>query len=113
MGPERKPADETLRQLGGSNRIRVMTGAKKFLSDNQGKTLCFQFEMCPAANYVRITLEDTDLYTVRFLKIGNFSRKTMQAPVTEVKVFEMIGVERLGEVFSEFTGLALTLGAMS
>ena len=66
-------ADETLRQLGGSNRLNVMIGAKDFFSDNDGKTLVFKFSMCKKANCVKITLNGLDLYDIEFVKIKKFN----------------------------------------
>lgn len=50
-------ADETLRQLGGSNRLKVMLNARYFTSSDNGATLTFQFYGSKKASHLKSTIE--------------------------------------------------------
>lgn len=108
---ETKPADITLQQLGGSRRLKLMIGAKDFLSDDNGNTLVFKFKKGPLspANYVRITLTPADLYDVEFKKIGRLNKTTFEVPVETTDAFKGIGSDNLKDLFENTTGLFLTL----
>lgn len=95
-------ADTILQQLGG-NRFRVMTGAKHFLSD--GNALVFRLPRGFARdgiNAVRITLDPSDTYTVKFFKVG-----TARSGYKHTTVKETSGIyaEDLQPLFKTTTGL--------
>ena len=105
-----KPADITLRQLGGSRRLKALIGAKDFFSADEGRTLCFKFSMCKEANSVFVTLNGLDLYDVKFVKRGRLNRKTFEmSPHKTTGEFENVPVENLKSVIEDFTGLYLSL----
>lgn len=102
-------ANTILAQLGGS-RFTAMTGAKSFSVDRR----CLIFKLPLTAGFVRdgisavrITLEDSDLYTLSFYRQA-------PAPAFEVTlVHEAHGVdaEQLATVFEDTTGLRTSLGS--
>lgn len=97
-----------LEQLGGS-RFVAMTGARNIMSD--GSALCFKLPQGFARdgiNYVRITLEPSDTYTVRFTRIG----RGPSYRIEEVGSFRDIYVSELRELFTRITGLETSLGTM-
>ena len=91
-------AKEILSQLGG-NRFVAMTGAKNF--GDTGNGLAFQI---PASltkkriNAVKIILDASDTYTVRFLRITSKELKT-------ISEYSMIYCDQLGDLFETETGL--------
>lgn len=99
-------ATTTLQQLGGSNRLKVMIGAKDFMSANDGATLMFKFSGSKIASYVRITLNDKDLYDIEFQKIG---RRQGRLDAWKTGSFENVGVENLKQTIERFTGLYLSI----
>jgi hypothetical protein len=105
---ELKPADITLRQLGGSRRLKAMINGRDFMSDNDGRTLVFTFSSCRKANRIRITLNALDLYDVDFIKVGRLNRKTFEVPVKTTGSVENVYAEDLRRVIEEFTGLYLS-----
>lgn len=96
-------ADEILRQLGGRQFI-AMTGARNFhySSTESSGNLSFRFMGSRAANYLKITLEASDTYTLTFYTIRKFTAKI-------VKVYTDIYNEDLQRIFTDFTGLYTTL----
>jgi hypothetical protein len=89
-----------LAQLGG-NRFVAMTGAKGFAS--APRTLVFSIgRNASRANRVRITLTGRDDYDVEFSRYANYEQKTL-------KTFEGVYADQLRAIFSEFTGMALSL----
>lgn len=99
-------ADETLRQLGGSNRLKVMINAKYFTHSDNGATLTFQFSGCKFASHMRIKLNARDMYDVHFIKVGRKSG-TLQSSVAAD--FFDIGCENLKSTIEKFTGLRLSI----
>ncbi|RLB43363.1 MAG: hypothetical protein DRH30_03205 [Deltaproteobacteria bacterium] len=88
-------------QLGGM--ALKMMGAHALLDHGNG--LSFKFKGSPKANYLKITLDPSDTYSVEFQKIG-------RAPAfegTNKKVFEDIYVGMLHELIEANTGLYLSL----
>ena len=91
-------AKEILSQLGG-NRFVSMTGAKNF--GDVGNGLAFQI---PAKltknriNAVKVVLDPSDTYTVKFLRITSKELKT-------VSEHNMIYCDQLVELFESETGL--------
>jgi len=88
-------------QMGGIGRLRAMVAASHMADHDNG--LSFRFKGSRAANYVKVTLDPDDTYTVEFWKIrGVFSMD---------KVEELGGVycDQLIPLFESTTGLYLTL----
>lgn len=104
-----KAADIILSQLGGSRRLNIMIGAKDFFSDDNGATLIFRFAMCKTANRMRITLNGSDLYDVKFEKVGRLNMKTFNVPVTVAGEFSDVYAEDLKGLIESQTGLYLSL----
>jgi hypothetical protein len=96
----------TAQQLGGTNRLKTMIGAKDFMHDNGGNTLMFKFSGSKVANYVRITLNAVDLYDIEFKKIG---RKAGCLQAWKTGEFQNIGAENLKGTIEKFTGLYLSI----
>ena len=95
-----------LAQLGG-RRFVAMTGARNLCTD--GTMLHFSLPGGGFAkdgiNKVRIELDPSDTYTVRFYKIGRAPRGSVEV------VYECEGVyeDMLREMFEERTGLRVSL----
>lgn len=90
-----------LEQLGGSKFV-AMTGAKSLMSsgDERG-ALSFKLPARFAKdgiNYVKVTLTNSDDYTMTFGKVHGLNYKVLR---THCGVY----ADNLREVFSEFTGL--------
>ncbi|MBY0077937.1 hypothetical protein H7K13_23710 [Priestia aryabhattai] len=96
-------AKNTLLVLGGTGKLGAMLGAKNFNYDQKGK-LTFQFKLCQKANMVSFELDCWDLYKITFYR---FSPRKCE--LKEVKVFEGLYVEQIRNVFTDFTGLDLSL----
>lgn len=97
-----------LEQL-GDERFSLMTGAKFFLSHPEGG-LSFQLPKKPGytkdgINYVKVTLDPSDTYTVEFGKIGRGAK----GGFTTVKIVKDVYAENLQTCFTHFTGLATHL----
>ena len=110
--PEFKPADIILQQLGGRNRLQAMIGARDIYSDDNGLSLVFKFMQGAKnkANYLKITLADSDTYTVKFVRITRKKDPTfgVYMPVAEdVSEFELIYCDQLIELIEAETGLFL------
>jgi hypothetical protein len=98
MTPNRMITETILQQLGGS-RFAVMTGAKHFCELERG--LGFQIPgniTKDGINSVKITLEWSDTYTVKFMRMT----RTKLVTVSEVKD---VYCDTLQETFTEATGL--------
>jgi len=98
------PADIILQQLGGGNRLRMMIGAKHIYSDDNGKSLVFQFpnRLRSKPNYVKITLTSMDLYDVQFGRVGKKGFK-------KLKRYTMVYADMLKDMFEKETGLYIRL----
>ena len=92
-------ATTILEQLGG-RRFMVMTGIRKFHTNN-GDDLCMKIGRNKSkANHLRIEYDyNEDLYIMRFLRI------TKSQKITEVRTFEGVYCDQLEELFREITGL--------
>ena len=88
-----------INQLGG--RIQAMLGATAIL--NHGNGLSFKFKGCRKYNYVHITLEPSDTYTMRLARV------TRLGDVTHEEIFYQVYNTNLQELFENMTGLNLTL----
>jgi len=89
-----------LAQLGGSQ-FAFMVGAKRFVASSDSLTFSFM-RNGSGANRCTITLDASDTYTLRFWKLRGVELKT-------VKQFEGIYADSLRTLFSETTGLAVTV----
>jgi hypothetical protein len=95
-------AHTILEQLGG-NKFVAMTGAKNF--GDVGNGLAFQLNSRMTknkCNAVKITLDPSDTYTVKFLKIGKLELKT-------VAEYSNIYCDVLQDLFKRETGLEVSL----
>lgn len=97
-------SNEILRQLGG-NKFRVMTGAKDFVGGE--RTLQFKLPSTPnfvndGINFVVITLEATDYYSIQFYRLWGRNLK-------EISRADPVSVETLRESFTLHTGLDTSL----
>ena len=98
-------ANTILEQLGG-RKFLVMTGAKNLIGNNVALTMRVNGRCkAGAVNFVRITLDPTDTYTVE----GYYIRGHKMSPrcrATDVYC------DRLQEMFTEATGLYTSLGTI-
>ena len=94
-------AHTTLQQFGGTKAL-VMIGGKAS-ADAEG-TLSVRFKGSRKVNFVTISLNADDTYTMTFSKYS--PSKFM---VTKVKELEGIYCDQLGEAFEQYTGLFLSL----
>ena len=94
-------ATTILNQLGG-NKFRVMTGAKNFL--DHGNALSMRIGRNSSnSNYLKITLNDSDLYDVRFSKV------TKMGEEKSVREFNDVYNDMLVEIFESHTGMYTSL----
>lgn len=96
-------AQTILSQIGGG-RFIAMTGAKSF--GDHGDALSFRLPSNFATkgiNYVKITLDADDTYSVTFGKVRGLK-------YTVISTFSMIYCDMLTELFERETGLATSLG---
>ena len=93
-------AQTILKQLGGNQRVAIMTGADQFLAGD--RSLSFKFKNSKTANAVLITLERDDTYTLKFTKIRGLK-------FTDVATVEGVYFDGLIDVFEKTTGLRLSL----
>ena len=94
-------ASETLRYLGGANRLQVMIGASQFYAGEKGE-LGFKFKGNRSMNYVKFTVNGKDLYDVEFYKIVKFEMKP-------IKKFNDYYFDQIKELFEQTTRLYLSL----
>lgn len=97
-------ADVILEQLGGQ-RFKVMTGARDFYYSNGGRTLQFKLSArltSNKANFVTVTLDDNDEYTVTFIKYRQLEMRT-------VSEHDSVPASNLRELFKGQTGLDVSL----
>ena len=90
-----------LQQLGG-NKFIAMTGAKLTHSNN-GNTLTSKFKGSNKFNIIEITLNNKDLYDVRFLKMST------SYEILNEKIYNDVYHDKLGELFTLETDLYISL----
>ena len=101
-------AEVILNQLGGC-RFQAMTGSECFMPD--GNTLRMKLTRNRArANRLFITLENNDLYTMRFFRYspGHINCKKLEwvnEKTTEISVYRDVYAEDLCRIFTRVTGL--------
>ena len=94
-------ATTILNQLGG-NKFRVMTGAKNFM--DHGNAFSMRIGRNSSnSNYLKITLNDSDLYDVRFSKV------TKMGEEKSVREFNDVYNDMLVEIFESHTGMYTSL----
>ena len=94
-------ATTILNQLGG-NKFRVMTGAKNFM--DHGNALSMRIGRNSSnSNYLKITLNESDLYDVRFSKV------TKMGEEKSVREFNDVYNDMLVEIFESHTGMYTSL----
>ena len=91
-------AQTILQQLGG-NKFIVMTGAKTLVAHENGLSFRLPTNFAKKKiNYVKITLDANDLYTVEFIYIRGIN-------MTAIVVHDDVYAEMLQELFTAETGL--------
>lgn len=98
-------------QLGGLGRVASMIGAYNFAHDAKG-SLSFRFKAKSikvngkSPNYIKITLDVSDTYTVEFGRIRGFDYTVVQ---TDSDVY----CDQLRPLIETTTGLYLSMGRMA
>lgn len=91
-------AKTILQQLGG-NKFIVMTGAKTLVDHGNGLSFKLPSNFATGGiNYVKITLEPSDEYTVEFGKLRGLK-------YTVIETVEGVYCDMLQDVFTSATGL--------
>ena len=100
-------ANTILEHLGGQ-RFIAMTGAKNLVGDTHALTFKLPANFAKdGINHVRISIEPSDTYTVRFARLGPAPTREL----TEVAVVDDVYADDLQDVFTRYTGLDTSLGA--
>jgi predicted RNA methylase len=106
-GNKLQVARTILEQLGGQ-RFIAMTGAKNLVGEAHALTFKLPANFAKdGINHVRISLEPSDTYTVRFARLG----RAPAHKLTEVAVVEDVYADDLQDVFTRYTGLDTSLAA--
>lgn len=93
-------AQTILQQLGG-NRFIAMTGAKHLCTS--GRDLSFRIgRNAGRVSHVRITLDASDTYTVKFLAVRKLA-------VREIESASLVYADMLRPMFERVTGMATSL----
>ncbi|MDP3939039.1 MAG: hypothetical protein Q8R92_13020, partial [Deltaproteobacteria bacterium] len=98
-----------LRQLGGAGRLSAMIGAHTFLDHGDG--LSFKLKLKGkrgAGNYVKVTLDPSDTYTVSFAQI---TRRGLD--VTRTGEYSGVYASALRPTIEQHLGLYMSLGTMA
>ena len=101
-------AEEILKQLGG-NKFKAMTGANSFLWSSESKEPFLSFRLPGngfaknGVNYVKVTLDRNDTYTIEFAKLGRV--KGIPGVLKPIKTVEGVYNSMLQKVFTSVTGL--------
>lgn len=95
-----KIASTILEQLGGVGRLKLMTGARDILITKRG--VRFKFPNRRGPNYVHITLDGDDTYTVRMARLVKLELRS-ESTVHGIYAGQLV------ELFENATGLALSL----
>jgi hypothetical protein len=93
-----------IEQMGGFNKLGAMIALSHTLILDSG--VSFRFKGSRKANYCKIILEATDLYTVEFYKVRELINVSVNEPLKSIT-----GVynDMLKPIFEETTGLYLSL----
>lgn len=100
MSTTNQVADTILQQLGG-NRFIAMTGAKNFLAYPNALSMKIM-PNSEKVTHVRITLDESDTYTITPLRIRGTNIITLRG-------YSMVHVEDLRRSFETLTGLRTSL----
>jgi len=94
---------QIIKQLGG-NLFIMMTGAKDFVKDREGRSLTFKFGrgFSLPVNCCKISINSEDLYDMEFYKIRGLKTDL-------VKTCKGIYCDMLAEIFEQETGLRLLI----
>lgn len=98
-------AEEIAKQLGGTNALIAMIGAKNILGDENSLQFQFGGKATNGANSCVITLDQDDTYTVRFVKLS----RAPSFAVTEKGTTSMVYNVDLRTHFEKSTGFYLKL----
>lgn len=90
-------AETIRRQIGGGSLF--MLGARNLL--DHGNAFSFRIRGSRKVNYVKITLDPSDTYTMEFKKIG----RSPKFKVTDVAIFEDVYCDMLHSLIEDTTGL--------
>jgi hypothetical protein len=107
MTENQQIANTILQQMGGMNKIRVMTGAKDFIAIDRGVQFAIG-KNAAGINKVIIRLADADLYDVEFGTI-RMNRKTFESTWTVKDKTEGAYADMLKPLFERATGMYLSL----
>jgi len=97
-----KIAATILRQLGGSGRLKAMLGAKHFIDHGDGLSFQFPNRQRKRGNYFKVTLDDSDTYTLEFGALRGSNFKVL-------KTHNNVYASQMKKLFESFTGLRLSL----
>lgn len=104
---ETKQIAATIFQQLGGKKFAVMTGAKHYgakLEENGSTSLSFKIgRNSKSVNYVKISLNDKDLYDISFMAISKVKR-TLKAS------FKDLYCDQLVPIFEQETGMHTSLG---
>jgi len=96
---------EAFATFGGTNRLKVMVGAKNFSYHSESNYIQFDFKGSKKANVAQLVYDyGNDLYNLVFFK---FKRKSFECP--EVARFDGLYADMVKETFENETGLYLSL----
>jgi len=102
MNANTQIANTILDQLGGTGRIAAMTGAKNFMVDGPGVSFKFPNRDCKRPNWIKVTLDPSDTYTVTMGRIVKYALRSSST-------VNGIYCDGLVELFENATGLRLSL----
>lgn len=74
-------AKTIIEQMGGAGKIRAMVGVKTFIASEDG--VSFHFKGSRKMNYVEITLDPSDTYTMTLYKRISRSKKERKTTVED------------------------------
>jgi hypothetical protein len=95
-------AEEIVRQLGGTGRLKVMIGGRDFMGGANDLQFKWAAKAKNGANSVRIVLDPSDTYTVTFYSVRGMN-------VKEKGTFSDVYNDNLRGLFESETGLYLSL----
>ena len=96
-------AEIILKQMGGTGRIQMMTGAKSFVYDFESVQFKFLNRKRSKPNSCKVTYDSgQDFYTVNFDRVDRYNIKALN-------VFHGIYADQLVNLFETETGLYLSL----
>lgn len=94
-------AETILAQLGGTGRLSMMVGAKNFVAHESAVSFKLGTGSTNGINYVKVTLDASDTYTVAFGRVRSFK-------LTDKGTHEGIYCDMLVALFEKETGFFLS-----